>query len=1056
MAGLIAPSAAVNLWGLIELGALAHAASLAPFAAFGGVEHSREEALNMLKGAPNPYKKFLDMARAANAGRIRLPEPWESLRMLVRPTAEERGELARNRAYDKFRGNERMKKALFYAVLALEEALGIYRAASRCAGRLEESVQKEEVGEGPLRWAMYVADLKGLERLAKEEEKALDDALRTLRERLNEYAVKYDLRDLLDVKEDAARELAEAERTALPKFSGSNFGVKAYAALLAYREHALGRRGAYGTAARYWIEEGGSVWLLYYVPITAYNKAKRIKAEGAAAVEGMIAEALRRLFLKPGADYYSRFVDMLTKGGGLALMLEGETKTSLVFKLFKLEEGSNPVELEGIRLRIGGIREGASRTYILELDTSWRKFFEHELKIVEETAGRLRDRWPIEDPLPYMLGWSASDVSIHGERGARELYMTSSHLWQIAETKVLFGWSDAVRLHMNLTLEGPRLQLLVHAPLGNLDGAVGRSAEGGWLSKLGVEAKSCDELKRWAVESWRDVVEAAVRHLGGDVQEELNALRDKLNDDKVAREAIAPALLLMQAERLGGDEEAYKDALRYFAMVISGAIGGDGYVSAAGRGEVGLTSGERAIALLWRAALAAYGIKAEVVDAGRGFNVVASGDGAVRLARLYLLYGPPWLEKDERNANHRQDDRLMSHRLAETVELGARTTLNINWKGFRRTKSGHVAADLTISEGDVDVKYNVYLRNDILLEFGSTDRSRAELAARLLRLAGVSAEVKGKNDEGAWYVWATTDSLAAGRKELRDAIAEIVRKAVENGWVDAGKAGRWLEKLERGLTLKEGWPRYLVRLVEGALEVKYRSTNPDNIEREARRLRDMGLVEGRHFTVKRPDGGGEGYVSIRREGLERAAWLSIRGSEEQRRLAAEFVGYILRRAGEEGREVYEKAEEVVDRGKEVGSLRLAGFKKEVDGRLVKVIGGGAEPEEGRGGRALLRIAITAEVDGIRGDYTMTFGRYGRNNAAMGYAYISTKAPDSGKVYAGRFAALIKALTGEEPKVYEREDGIIVIKCGGGCLEGLARYAELADAIMKWLEETGRR
>ncbi len=49
---------------------------------------------------------------------------------------------------------------------------------------------------------------------------------------------------------------------------------------------------------------------------------------------------------------------------------------------------------------------------------------------------------------------------------------------------------------------------------------------------------------------------------------------------------------------------------------------------------------------------------------------------------------------------------------------------------------------------------------------------------------------------------------------------------MENGWVDAGKAGGWLKKLEGGVTLKEGWPRYKVRLVEGALEVKYQSTNP--------------------------------------------------------------------------------------------------------------------------------------------------------------------------------------------------------------------------------------
>jgi hypothetical protein len=35
--------------------------------------------------------------------------------------------------------------------------------------------------------------------------------LKILRKRLNEYAVKYGLRDLLDVKEDVARRLAEAK-----------------------------------------------------------------------------------------------------------------------------------------------------------------------------------------------------------------------------------------------------------------------------------------------------------------------------------------------------------------------------------------------------------------------------------------------------------------------------------------------------------------------------------------------------------------------------------------------------------------------------------------------------------------------------------------------------------------------------------------------------------------------------------------------------------------------------------------------------------------------------
>ena len=120
---------------------------------------------------------------------------------------------------------------------------------------------------------------------------------------------------------------------------------------------------------------------------------------------------------------------------------------------------------------------------------------------------------------------------------------------------------------------------------------------------------------------------------------ELEALRDRLNDDKVAREVIAPVLLLIQAERLGVGEAT----LRYFGAAVSGARDGDGYVSVV-RKSVVLASGVREIALLWAAALTAYGIRAEVKDAGSVFRVVASGVGAARLDGLYFLYGPPLLE----------------------------------------------------------------------------------------------------------------------------------------------------------------------------------------------------------------------------------------------------------------------------------------------------------------------------------------------------------------------------------------------------------------------------
>jgi hypothetical protein len=536
------------------------------------------------------------------------------------------------------------------------------------------------------------------------------------------------------------------------------------------------------------------------------------------------------------------------------------------------------------------------------------------------------------------------------------------------------------------------------------------------------------------------------------VRSELEALRDRLNDDKIAREVVGPALLLIQAERLGVNETT----LRYFAAVASGAIGGDGYVSAALK-KVSLTSGEREIALLWAAALAAHGIKAEVRGVGRGFSAVASGDDAVKLARRYFLYGPPLLEGG--------DDVLKNHKLAEAVRLEAEG-LSVSWEGLRRTPSGLVAADLTISAGDIKVKYDVYLRNTVELLFHSTDRDRAELAARLLNLAGVGAEVGKVSSGNQWYIVATTDMLAAGRKELRDALADIIRMAVESGWVDEKKAERWLEKLESGITLKEEWPKYEMGLTKGALVVRYRSTNPNSIAREKQRLEKMGLEDGRHFSVKMPEKGRDGYVYILREGLERAAWLSVHGEGEQRELAADFVEYIFQRAkevcgGAEQCAVYEKVREIIEEGKAWGSLTLKGFEREVevDGKkyVVKVIDGGAEFDVGRSGKPLLRIRIMAEVDGVRREYTITFGRYGRNNETRGFAVARADAPDgrSREADAERFSALVEALTGIKPRIRRMKDGTLIIECMRKHLEGFKRFAELADAIEKWLEETSR-
>jgi len=123
--------------------------------------------------------------------------------------------------------------------------------------------------------------------------------------------------------------------------------------------------------------------------------------------------------------------------------------------------------------------------------------------------------------------------------------------------------------------------------------------------------------------------------------------------------------------------------------------------------------------------------------------------------------------------------------------------------------------------------------------------------------------------------------------------------------------------------------------------------------------------------------------------------------------------------------------------------------------VVKVIGGGAEFDEGRSGKELLRIKITAEVDGVLRDYAITFGRHKADNAARGSAYARASAPSGREKDAERHSALIKALTGREPRVYRTKDGTIMIECSREHLDGFKRYTELAETIERWLEETSR-
>jgi hypothetical protein len=525
-------------------------------------------------------------------------------------------------------------------------------------------------------------------------------------------------------------------------------------------------------------------------------------------------------------------------------------------------------------------------------------------------------------------------------------------------------------------------------------------------------------------------------------------------DDKIVRKFVAPALELVMLDKALRGEFDREEARLIFGEMYATALAGDGTVvrrivelTVGGELGGGATFLRLATLHLLNKLLPKelkFNVQAYIVE-GRYYRIDAYGENAARFKRLLAVTAPP------------AGGEYLSEKFNKFVKE-AQVEVRLDKNSIRRTKKGRVAANLTLSEAGIAVKYNVYLSDDeIRLEFKSTDRSRVELAVLLLRLAGVTAEVKKVGDRDVWRVVATTDKLAAGREELRKAIAELIREAIARD--DAGRSEGWLKKLEEGRVLKEGWPKYYVALTRsGALDVRFGSIRRDRIEREKQRLENMGLVKGEHFTVKMPEGGKAGYVSILKEGLAHAAWLSVHSKDkDQRELAAEFVKIILQRAKERGNDVRKKAEEIVKEGKARGSLKLEDFEKEfeVNGKtyVVKVIGGEAV-EEDRGGRKLLRIRITAEVDGVTREYEITYGRY-EKNTAKGFAVARADAPGGREADAERLAAVIKALTGKEPRIRRRSDGTIEIVCGREHLDGFMRYKELADAIMKWLKETSQ-
>ncbi len=345
----------------------------------------------------------------------------------------------------------------------------------------------------------------------------------------------------------------------------------------------------------------------------------------------------------------------------------------------------------------------------------------------------------------------------------------------------------------------------------------------------------------------------------------------------------------------------------------------------------------------------------------------------------------------------------------------------------RRTGKGYVAADLFLSDGVVGVKFRLYMRrSDATLRFDTTDRSRAELAVQLLKKVGV--DVKMCRHKKVWHVFASLKRFAGADKSLKEAVVASIRAAAERGWIDVKRAQRWIAKIEYR------------RIYNVGEKLAIYSKHPEVLEREAQLLREMGLVEGKHFTLKMPEDGKMGRLRILARGLAYAAWLSARGSGKQRELARELLERILCAAQIEGGDVYRRVKRVVDVGISQSSLSLRGFEKGVEGRMVKIKKWSARIDENN----KLKIAVAAEVDGVNTECEISFVKRRRGGIA---GFAKADAAEE----AERIIAVVKALTGIPPTAVRMNNGVYVLRCNEKHLKALARFAELADYVEKWVE-----
>ncbi|MEM3836071.1 PaRep2b protein [Pyrobaculum sp.] len=271
--------------------------------------------------------------------------------------------------------------------------------------------------------------------------------------------------------------------------------------------------------------------------------------------------------------------------------------------------------------------------------------------------------------------------------------------------------------------------------------------------------------------------------------------------------------------------------------------------------------------------------------------------------------------------------------------------------------------------GDEVARINIRWDGKSLHAYFDGSKESAERLASILNALGADAEAKKYG--GRWHVELTTGSIAAIRRaEWLEAVRSLVEALHASGVIDGGRKEELLRELAAGPNVVEiAGVEFSVWSEEAAgrpksLVIKYQPSSTKAFEAAVEALREAGLVEGVHFTAKRPEGGERGHIYIK---MPAGLWRL----EELRRAGAGWADRALRRLEEiaRARGFYDVLDEYLRPAREAETVDPEGLVVEVNRGVEAVIKNvKMEWEDDKP-----KVVVEYEVDGEAKSFFFTWG-----------------------------------------------------------------------------------